>query len=145
MFAYPVELAEQDGEFIVDFPDIPECHTVGDTRAEALAQARDALESALSLYIDQKRLLPRPSLALGRPVVSPSALAALKAELYMAMREKNVTKAELARRLKVSKVQAQRLCDIMHQSRLDQIEAALAALGKRVLVTTQELRADLAA
>jgi antitoxin HicB len=145
MFAYPVELVEQDGEFIVDFPDIPECHTVGDTSADALKQARDALESALSLYIDQKRLLPRASLALGRPVVSPPALAALKAELYMAMREKNVTKAELARRLKVGKVQAQRLCDILHQSRLDQIEAALAVLGKRVLVTTQEVRPDLAA
>ncbi len=145
MFAYPVELVEQDGEFIVDFPDIPECHTIGDTREAALVQARDALETALSLYIDQKRLLPRASLPLGRSVVSPSALAALKAELYMAMKEKNVTKAELARRLKVSKVQIQRLCEIMHQSRLDQIEAALAALGKRVLVTTQELRADLAA
>ncbi len=145
MFAYPVDLVEQDGEFIVDFPDISECHTVGDTREEALAQARDALETALSLYMDQKRLLPRASLAMGRPVVSPSALAALKSELYMAMKEKNVTKAELARRLKVSKVQVQRLCDIMHQSRLDQIEAALTALGKRVLVTTQELRSILAA
>ncbi len=145
MFAYPVELIEQDGEVIVDFPDIPECHAVGDTHEEALAQARDALETALSLYMDQKRLLPRASYRQSGPVVTPSALAALKSELYMAMKEKNVTKAELARRLKVSKVQVQRLCDIMHQSRLDQIEAALTALGKRVFVTTQELQPVLAA
>jgi antitoxin HicB len=82
---------------------------------------------------------------MGRSVVAPSALAALKAELYMAMREKNVTKAELARRLKVGKVQVQRLCDIMHNSRLDQIEEALTTLGRRVLVTTQEIRAERAA
>jgi antitoxin HicB len=139
MFAYPVELAEDDGAFIVDFPDIPECHAIGDTRDRALREARDALETALSAYIDLKRALPRASLPMGRPVVAPTAMAALKAELYVAMRDKNVTKAELARRLKVAKVQAQRLCDIMHHSRLDQIEAALAVLGKRVLVMTQEM------
>jgi hypothetical protein len=38
-----------------------------------------------------------------------------------------VSKAELARRVGVSPQQAQRLFDIRHASRLDQIDAALAA------------------
>jgi hypothetical protein len=37
----------------------------------------------------------------------------------------------------VSPQQAQRLFDIHHASRLDQIDAALAALGRRLVVTTE--------
>jgi antitoxin HicB len=64
-------------------------------------------------------------------------LVAAKAEVYRAMRAAGVSKAELARRVGVSPQQAQRLFDIHHASRLDQIDAALAALGRRLVVTTE--------
>jgi antitoxin HicB len=53
------------------------------------------------------------------------------------MRAAGVSKAELARRVGVSPQQAQQLFDIRHASRLDQIDAALAALGRRLVVTTE--------
>ncbi len=49
-----------------------------------------------------------------------------------------VTKAELARRLGWHGPQVDRLLDLNHASRLDQIEAALAALGKRLQVTVRD-------
>ena len=51
-------------------------------------------------------------------------------ELYRAMRETCVGKAELGRRLGVALPQIDRLVDLRHQSRLDAVERAFAALGR---------------
>jgi antitoxin HicB len=48
------------------------------------------------------------------------------------MREAGVSNGELARRLGWQDPQIDRLLDLNHASRLDQIETALAALGKRL-------------
>jgi antitoxin HicB len=52
------------------------------------------------------------------------------------MRKAGITKAELTRRIGISPQQAQRLFDIHHASRLDQIEAGMRALGRRLVVTS---------
>ena len=72
----------------------------------------------------------------GRPLVPLAPLVAAKAELYRTMRRAGITKAELARRIGISPQQAQRLFDIHHASRLDQIESAMRALGRRLIVTS---------
>jgi antitoxin HicB len=76
--------------------------------------------------------VPLPSAPEGRPCAVLSALATAKVLLYRAMREAGVSKAELARRLGWHGPQVDRLLDLNHASRLDQIETALAALGKRL-------------
>ncbi|MFI5387129.1 MAG: helix-turn-helix domain-containing protein [Fimbriimonadales bacterium] len=50
------------------------------------------------------------------------------------MRERGVSKSELARRLGFHVTQVQRLLDLRHVSRLDRIEAAVAILGKRLSI-----------
>ena len=50
------------------------------------------------------------------------------------MQEQGVGKAELARRLDVHLPQVDRMLDLCHASKLEQIEAALNALGKRLVV-----------
>ena len=52
MFMYPVTLTpdKKDGGFVVTFTDIPEAITQGETEDEALAAAKDALESAIDFY-----------------------------------------------------------------------------------------------
>lgn len=50
------------------------------------------------------------------------------------MREAGVRKADLVRRLGWQGPQVDRLLNLGHASRLDQIEQALAALGKRLTV-----------
>jgi len=139
MWSYPVDLVPaEEGGFVVTFPDVPEAITQGEDREEALLRARDALETALAIYVDGQRDLPMPSPARGRPTVSPGALECAKLEVYRAMREQGVRKAALARRLQWHMPQVDRLLDLMHTSRLSQVEAALAALGKRLVIEVQD-------
>jgi antitoxin HicB len=138
LLAWPVTLEPaEEGGFNVNFPDFPEGFTQGDDLAEALAQAADLLETMVANYITEGWDLPVPSLAQDRPLIRLTPLVAAKAEVYRALREAGITKAELARRIGIAPQQAQRLFDIRHGSRLDQIEAALAALGRRLVVTTE--------
>jgi antitoxin HicB len=134
MFDYPVDLTPDDGTVLVTFPDVPEAVTFGADVDEALLQALDALTTALSFYIDNRRPLPAPSAPDGRPTVRPSGLESAKLGLYQAMTERGIRKAELARRLGWHVPQVDRLFDLMHASRFDQIEAAAHALGLRVEV-----------
>lgn len=61
-----------------------------------------------------------------------------KFKLYSALRAAGIKKIELARRLDCSPSQVDPLLDIQHNSRLDQIEAAFAALGKRLEIEVVE-------
>jgi antitoxin HicB len=132
MFDYPVDLMPDDGTILVTFPDVPEAITFGADVDEALLRAVDALETALSFYIDNRQPLPAPSAADGRPTVRPSGLESAKLGLYQAMTERGIRKAELARRLGWHVPQVDRLFDLTHASRFDQIEAAARALHLRV-------------
>jgi antitoxin HicB len=55
-----------------------------------------------------------------------------KLGVYQAMTEQGIKKSELARRLGWHMPQIDRLFDLRHASKLDQIEAAASALGKHV-------------
>ncbi|MBK6403004.1 MAG: type II toxin-antitoxin system HicB family antitoxin [Rhodocyclaceae bacterium] len=134
MFEYPVTLTPDDGTVLVTFPDVPEAITFGADEDEALLQAVDALESALAFYVGDRKPLPMPSAADGRPTVRPSALECAKLGIYQAMTEQGLRKADLARRLGWHLPQVDRLFDLNHASRFDQIEAAARALGRHVEV-----------
>jgi antitoxin HicB len=135
MFDYPVVLeAQAEGGFVATFPDVPEAITQGEDADETLLYAVDALETALSFYVEARKPLPVPSAAQGRPTVRPSALECAKLGVYQAMTEQGVRKAELARRLGWHMPQVDRLLDLRHASRMDQIEAAARALGRVVEV-----------
>ena len=133
MLNYPVILTPDDGTVLVTFPDVPEAITFGADEGEALLQAVDALESALSVYVAERAPLPVPSKAKrGQHTVRPSALEGAKLGIYQAMTEQGIKKSELARRLGWHMPQVDRLFDLRHASRLDQIEAAARVLGKRL-------------
>ena len=133
MFDYPVTLTPDEGTEMVTFADVPEAITFGMDEDEALLQAVDALESALTFYIEDRKLLPTPSKPKkGQKTVRPSALECGKLGVYQAMTEQGIKKSELARRLGWHMPQIDRLFDLRHASKLDQIEAAASVLGKRV-------------
>ncbi len=133
MLVYPVVLEPDDnGTLLVTFPDVPEAVTFGGDEDDALMRAVDALETMLAARMADREDIPLPSPAEGRPAVALPALTTAKVLLYRTMREAGVTKAELARRLGWHGPQVDRLLDLNHASRLDQIEAALATLGKRL-------------
>ncbi len=135
MFDYPVILTPDDGTVLVTFPDVPEAITFGADKDEALLHAVDALETALSFYVDTRKPLPPVRKAKrGQHTVRPSALECAKLGVYQAMTEQGIKKAELARRLGWHLPQVDRLFDLRHASKLDQIEAAAKVLGRQIEV-----------
>ena len=63
-------------------------------------------------------------------------LTVVKVILYQGMRNQNIGKAELARRLGWHLPQVDRVLNVNHHSRLDQMDAALGAIGLRIEVTS---------
>jgi len=139
MLIYPVNLFHDDnGTVMVTFPDVPEAVTYGDTEGDARPHAVDALEVMFMAYMDDRKPIPLPSAPRGRATIALSCLTSAKIMLYNAMIEDGVTKSELTRRLKCHPPQVDRLLDLNHASRLDQLENALAALGRRLFVEVQK-------
>jgi antitoxin HicB len=136
MLDYPVilETDADTGVVLVTFPDIHFCHTVGNDEEEALLNAIDALETALGTFVEARQPLPIPSTLTNLTTVRPSALEGAKLEVYRAMTEQGVKKAELARRLGWHMPQVDKLFDLRHISRLEQIEAAARALGLKLRI-----------
>jgi antitoxin HicB len=136
MFKYPATITKDGRDFLVTFKDVPEAITFGKTEADALSNAVDALETGLSFYVDARKPLPKPSKAKrGQKIISPSALESAKLGVYQAMMDQGIKKAELARRLGWHMPQIDRLFDLKHSSKFDQIEAAATVLGCHIEIT----------
>lgn len=128
------EADSKAGGYVVTFPDFGYGATQGESDEEAMAMAQDLLMLTIGDFIRQARPLPKPKhhrAAKFRPVELP-ALQAAKVDLYTAFLESGLKKAEFARRIGIPKTHIERLFSLRHHSRLDQIEAAFAALGKRL-------------
>ncbi len=127
---------DTNGQFLVTFPDIPEAATTADDETELFAMAVDALESALDIYFDTKRAIPLPSkVKRGQLSVNLPATAAAKAMLHNELLASGVKKAELARRMNIAAPNIERLFQARHATRFDTLEAAFAALGRRLEIT----------
>jgi antitoxin HicB len=132
---FPVILApdEAEGGYVVTFPDIPEAVTQGETEEEALRVAREALETALEFYFDDRRAVPSPSVPeRGQRAVELLPSLSAKILLLNEMLAQNVRPAELARRLQTSPQEVNRLTNLRHTTRIDGIAAALQVLGRRM-------------
>lgn len=133
MLGYPVKLTRDrnSGGYVVTFPDIPEAITQGETIEEALKMAQDALETALDFYFDDQRPVPEPSgKKRGHYIVQLPLSIAAKVLLLNEMLRQKVRPAELARRLKTTPQEVNRLTNIHHISKIDGIAIAMKALGK---------------
>ncbi|MFT3822225.1 MAG: type II toxin-antitoxin system HicB family antitoxin [Rubrivivax sp.] len=135
-FEYAVRLvAAEEGGFVVTCRDLPALVTQGEDRADALAQAADAMDEVFAIHMDDGLPLPPPSKARrGEVLVSPPAESVAKAALHTAMQAAGVSKLQLARRLGVDEKEVRRLLDPHHGSKLPRIAEAVQALGKRLVV-----------
>ena len=133
MLTYPIQLEEDEGTIMATSPDFPELATFGDDRDDALMRAVDALEEAIAARVHAGQDIPAPT--KGKTHVGLPTLTAVKVILYQGMRDDGVGKAELARRLGWHLPQVDRVLDIQHRSRMDQIDAALNVLGRKLHVS----------
>ena len=133
---YFATFENDEGTVLVRFPDVPGAITYGVDDKDAKVRARDALATALEMYVESRKPLPPVKFSGGHPITL-RGLESAKIALHEAMREKRVTKAMLTKRLGVHPPQVDRLLDFRHSSRLDAIEDALEAVGKRLLVDVE--------
>ncbi|EPC2362424.1 type II toxin-antitoxin system HicB family antitoxin [Citrobacter freundii] len=128
---YPVTLTPDGGGYVVSFPDIPEALTQGDSREEALANALDALVTAFEFYFEDNEHVPEPGEVTGDFVEVPASVAA-KVILLNAYIGSGLTQVELANRMGIKKQEMTRVFDLKHSTKIDTIQKALAALGRRL-------------
>jgi antitoxin HicB len=135
MRGYPVNIRKEGKYLFVTFPDIPEAFTQGRSRAQALKAARDVLETAMDVYFDEQRPVPAPSKAKrGQAVIELPPSVAAKVLLLNEMLRQHVRPIELARRIGVTRQEVNRLTNLKHATKIDRIDAALRALGKRLML-----------
>lgn len=136
---YPIVLEDHgpDG-WVAQAVDLPEAITGAATRDAALAEAADALEEALAGRIKGREAIPAPSPARGRPLVGPGTLIAAKLALYQGVRAAGLTNVALADRLGIAEGEVRRMLDPRHATRIDRLDQALAAVGRRLVVTVED-------
>jgi antitoxin HicB len=130
--AYRVKLEkDDDGSLLVTCRVLPEVTTFGDDEADAMAHAISAIEEALAARMSDGEDIPAAD-TKGPHLVRLPALTSLKVELYRQIRNSGVTRAELVRRLHWNRESVDRLFRLDHNSRIDQIETAFKALGRKL-------------
>jgi antitoxin HicB len=119
----------------VTFPDVPEAITCGWSQEEALQMAEDCLGVALTFYVDRRENIPIPSAPTdGQVLIRVPLIIAAKLSLYTAMRSQNITDGVLGKRLGVSEVEVRKLLNLDHGSSIGQIEKALEAVGRTLVL-----------
>ncbi len=142
-YSYPATLEpDEDGRLVVHFPAFPEALTDGADQPEALREAADCLSEALASRIVDGEDIPAPlPMEPGQYLISPDPTVALKAALYMALRRRDMTVADLAERLEMDWHQAARLIDPRRATKLTGLATALAALDCQIRIAVEDSRA----
>jgi antitoxin HicB len=138
-FSYPARFRKDSaGRIVVSFPDFKEAHTDGRDEREATEEAIDCLGSTIAFRISDKESIPAPSpQKRGQRLVPVPLWIAGKLALYLALREEGMSNSELARRLGVRETVVRRMLDPNHETRSEKLQAALAVLGKRIVVAVE--------
>jgi antitoxin HicB len=135
-FSYPYNATPQEGGgFFVQFVDLEEAITEGDTLDDAAFNAAEVLTGVLSYRLDHGQTIPSPSDPTGRAIAIPDA----KTQAVMLLRDARGDRsmADLARGLGTSWAAAQRLEDPHHWPSLKQLERAARVLGKRLVLRVE--------
>ena len=116
--------------FVVSFPDICGANTGGKTFKESIILAEDCMVVALSAYIHLGRELPTPSpYQKGQELLTVQPVIAAQLDLYAAMREQGINRADLAERLGISSDDVDRLLSLDYRTPIGEVAKALKAVG----------------
>ena len=131
---YPCTIVpDEPTGFLVQFVDIEEAFTAGETLEEAVFNASEVLTGILSYRLDNKIEIPLPSeTQAGQYAVAPDT--ATQTAMLIRQSRKDRSLSDLARTLGTSWPAAQRLENPHHSPNLKQLERAAAALGKRLVL-----------
>lgn len=134
---YPATIeAQNDGRFLVQFVDLPDTFTEGETKEEAIFNASEVLSAMLAWRLDGEQDVPAPSTkAKGAFYIAPDAKTQAAMLLRLARGDRSLS--DLARALETSWPAAKRLEDPTHWPSLKTLDRAAAALGKRLVLVLE--------
>ena len=137
VITYPATIkAEPEGGFFVQFVDLDEAFTDGDTMEEALFNACEVLTLTLNGRIEEGQDIPMPSQnVVDAHYIAPDAKT--QAVMILKKARGNRSMADLARGLGTSWAAAQRLEDPRHWPSLKQLDRAARVLGKRLVLSVE--------
>lgn len=138
--AYPANITpDEDGRYVVTFPDFTWGTTDGATLDEAIFEAEDCLAEVIASTITNGEDLPEPSAPSGdQVVIHPPVEMAAKALLYIAVKHRKIKTIDLARELHVNEKEARRILDPYHKTKIPRLEQALRICGKRVVLSVED-------
>ena len=79
-YVYPAIFEPEDSLYNVSFPDLPDCYTCGDTLADAMFMAEDALSGYLARCEEKNRPIPAASVLNGIVPVQGSVVSLVLAD-----------------------------------------------------------------
>ncbi|MDR2112045.1 MAG: type II toxin-antitoxin system HicB family antitoxin [Candidatus Accumulibacter sp.] len=133
---YPVIITpEPEGGFCVQFVDLPEAFTEGETQEEALANAVEVLTLTLEGRLDEGMDIPVASAVEGAHYVAPEVRTQGALLLRAARGDKSL--AEQARALNTSWPQIKRMEDPQHWPNLKTLDRAARSVGKRLVLSIE--------
>jgi antitoxin HicB len=136
-FEYPMTITSCDeGGYFVQFVDIEEAFTQGESIEECVFNAAEVLSAILECRLENNDEIPEPSKGDYEYKVPPTA--SIQAALLIRATRQDKTIAEVARALNTSWPAAQRLENPKHSPTLRQLERAVNALGKRLVLSVTD-------
>lgn len=134
--SYPYTV-EQDGQsFFVQFVDIEEAFTEGDSPESAAFNASEVLTAVLSYRLEHDQDIPVPAaMQPGYHLATPSA--EVQSALLIRQARAGRTLSDLANAMQTSWPAAQRLENPHHWPSLKQLDKAARALGKRLVLSLE--------
>ena len=120
---YPATLEVQaDGSFFVQFIDLPDTFTEGQTQEEALLHAGEVLSAMLAWRLDQTQTVPAPSKRIrGAYYIAPDA----KTQAALLLRQLRLARG------------AKRHYDPLRWPSLKTLDRAATVLGKRLVLSLE--------
>jgi antitoxin HicB len=134
---YPAHITEDPaGGYCVQFVDLAEAFTEGDSLEEALFNAAEALTLTLDGRLAEGQDVPDPSPDIADAhYIAPDAKT--QGALLLRAARGDRTVADLARALETSWPQAKRLEDAHHWPSLKTLDRAARVLGKRLVLSIE--------
>ncbi len=138
---YPAIITPQEtGGYLVEFPDLEEAFTEGETLEEALLNAAEVLTLMLECRLDDKEEIPQPSKIKKKNVYWIAPDVKVQAAVLVKQNRQDKSMAELARMLGTSWPSVQRLENPHNSPTLKILDKAATALGKKLVLSFEDTK-----
>lgn len=135
MINYAARITQKRKKFFVSFRDFYAGKPVasGASSEEALDKAREWLLAEAGIALESAQKLPDPSdPEEGEVLVEMPVTAQVKLLLLYELIDRNMTASELAQRMGVPRSSVQNIIKADHATKIDTLDRALRALGKKI-------------